>query len=260
MTDIPDDFAQWLVETASHPVRSELKILFAIDGERHPCDFIATLSNFNFRTDTDHLKECARAAVRQMVTRTLFDDDTTFKRGVENFIFKYRDNIPPSLSHPEAVTFIRNSVRIEPFEVVVPGGGTRAMLYNVYIHPPTKCLTDIETWKSSIKRQRFYAGKYGVGTLYGNDFNCNHCKTVDHPSGLCPYLEDTPPADTEPELGNDLLLLGIAPTPMTTSNHRTRPHDPKGKGKMRAAPDRQAKAGPSSSQNPRTNPKRRKFT
>lgn len=259
VTDIPDDFAKWLVETAIHPVRSELKVLFAVDGESNPCDYITTLSNFNFRTDTEHLKECARDAVRNIVIRTLFIDDTAFKRGLENFIFKHRDNIPSSLSHPEAVTFIRNSVKITSFEVVVPKVSIRAMIYNVYIHPPTKNVADIEVWKSSIMRQRFYAGKYGVGTRYGSDFNCNHCKTIDHPSGLCPLVADTPPTEAEAELGIDP-FLDTTPIPTTTSTHQGRLHDPKGKGKMRAMPDRQMKAGPSSSQTPRTNPKRRKFT
>jgi len=34
-----------------------------------------------------------------------------------------------------------------------------------------------------------YAGEHGVGERYEHTFNCVHCKSIDHPGGLCPFAK-----------------------------------------------------------------------
>ena len=264
VTDVPSDFAKWLVQKAIHPVQSELKILFALNGEPTPCDYVLTLSNYNLPTDNEYQKDWAKTIVQRSVIRTLFDEDSETSKKVAGFIDKIRDNVPPHLSSSEAFQFIRETVKVDVLEVFVPGTRILTPVYNIYIHPPTQLEEGIKRWKNWIENQRFYAGRYGVGMKYNHSFNCNHCKSIDHPSGLCPYTKNVPnpTIDGNSTTDDDIFPPDFPLAPPATSNTgqgRNRTKDTKGKGKMADAPNVRPEAAKPGTSTSRTNPKKRKL-
>ena len=252
VTDIPRDFANWLVKKAIHPVQSDLRVLFALNGDPAPCDYLMTITNYNLPTDNDYQKDWAKTIVHRSVVRTLFDEQSPVMEKVAKFISQFRDNIPPHLSESGAFSFIRESTKVEILEVFVPGTGILTPVYNVYIHPPTRLVDCAKRWKTWIENQRFYAGRYGVGMKYKYGFNCNHCKTTDHPSGLCPHIATVAPPtatnDNNPE--DDIFPLNNASASTSTPPHQSANPGPSrnrgkdSKGKERALNPPNDRAGP----------------
>ena len=269
VTDIPRAFASWLVKKAIHPVQSDLRILFALNGDPPPCDYVVTITNYNLPTDNDYQKDWAKTIVQCSVVRTLFDEETPVTQKVTKFIEQFRDNIPPHLSNSEAFAFTHESVKVEVLEVFVPGTGILTPVYNIYIHPPTKLADCAKRWKTWIENQRFYAGKYGVGMKYKYGFNCNHCKTTDHPSGLCPHIISIPPptAANNNNPGDDIFLLDDPPAstatpPQQSANpgpSRNRGKDTKGKGRAMNPPDDRAGPRQGKASTSRANAKKRRM-
>ena len=187
VTDIPKTFRDFLIETAVLEVDSRLRVLFVENGVPIPHDYITALTNYNFRTDSEALKDQAKRKVRQSVIQLLFDNPSGTSQRVEAFIRVNRDNVSNDLSDEEAQLFVRDSVRAEILEIIIPGTKTLAPIYNIYIHPPTTNQERLDRWRKWIASQKFHAGNYGVGVKYQHSWRCNHCKTTDHPSGLCPH-------------------------------------------------------------------------
>jgi hypothetical protein len=189
VTDIPEAFRKYLVNAAIIEVTSPLGTLFIENGDPIPHDYVTTLTNYNLRTDSELLRTRATDRVRQSATNLLFDTPSDTSRRIAAFIRMYRDNIPEDLSDDEARDFIRESVKVETLEIIVPGTKVPTSVYNVYIHPPTASKDRLDRWRQWVTTQKFYADIYGVGVKYQFQFRCNHCKTIDHPSGLCPHEE-----------------------------------------------------------------------
>ena len=166
---------------------SALGVLFIENGTPVPHDYVVTLTNYNMRADSDFLKHLAKERVRKSVVDLLFDVASDTSQRIATFIRTNRDNIPDDLSDEAAQLFIRGSVRVEVLEIIVPGVRALTPVYNVYIYPPTANKERLDRWREWIAIQKYHASHNGVGVRYQFRFRCNHCKTIDHPSGLCPH-------------------------------------------------------------------------
>ena len=255
VTDIPDDFREWLVRRAILPVGSHLGLLFVENGEPVPHDYIATLTNYNMRVDSEILKADAKLKVQRSVTDLLFDQPSNTLHRIAAFIRQNRDNIDGTLSDEEAIASIRNSVSVDVLEVIVPG--TRAMtpVYNIYIRPPTANEERLDRWRKWIGVQKFHANNNGVGVKYQFPFKCNHCKSIDHPSGLCPHKRaqrgNTGRGTDNPSQDDEILPLDPQPGPSqptppqgpdqgrkTSEKGKGRMDNPSGGGRKAAGPSR----------------------
>ena len=188
VTGIPEAFKDYLVETAVLEVDSALKVLFVERGIPVPHDYVMTLTNYNLRTDSDYLRGVAENSVRQSVQDLLFNVQSDTSRRIRAWIRANRDNVRSDLSDDEAWVLIRDLVKVKSLEVIVPETRALTPVYNVYLYPPTANSDRLGRWRGWIANQNFYAGNHGMGVRYQHPFRCNHCKTVDHPSGLCPHM------------------------------------------------------------------------
>jgi len=271
VTDIPQNYREYLVETAILEVDSPLGVLFVENGRPIPHDYITTLTNYNMKIETDGLKNQAAEKVRRSVMKTLFDDvDTEPRKKTEMFITANRDNIQSDLSTEEARLFVRDSVKVEVLEIIVPGRKILTPVYNIYIHPPTTNEELLGRWRTWASRQKYHAGNHGVGLRYTPAFTCNHCKTVDHPSGLCPHAKakkgkaggrpNEPDDDDFFPIEKDPGPSGPGPKPPTPGPSQWKRVDRKGKGKAaESQPKTKTKGSSRSSTGKNAEAKRRKY-
>ncbi|KAF9783296.1 hypothetical protein BJ322DRAFT_1110179 [Thelephora terrestris] len=228
VTDIPYDFRRWLVSFGVHQVSSHLGLIFVENGEPVPHDYVMTLTNYNMRTETELLRAQAHHTVRRSVVDLLFDKPSDTSQCITDFVSRYRDNMATSFSNEEARTFVKQSVLIDSLDIVVPGTKMPSTVYNLYIHPPTANPDLLERWREFIAAQKFYAGINGVGVQYQFPFRCLHCKTIDHPSGLCTRVKELKGKAGKREealTAEEILPLGPTPGPSTRTpnpNHGKR--------------------------------------
>lgn len=266
---------KYLTETAIIEVASPLGILFIENGIPTPHDYITTLTNYNLRTDSEILKTRAKQHVGQSIVNLLFDVPSDTSRRIAAFIRTNRDNLPEGLTGEEAISIIRGSVKVETLEVIVPGTRALTPVYNVYIYPPTATKERLDRWRQWIAVQKYHADIYGVGIKYQHPFRCIHCKTVDHPSGLCPYEKARRERNGEQgnnHDGNDddedeLLpmkkepgLPTTRPKPPTPGPSQEKRPDRKGKGKATNPPAPEQKGKGQNHQSDPQPSKKRKFT
>lgn len=268
VTELPDDFREWLVVTGVHEVKSHLEVLFVENGRPVPHDYVVTLTNYNMRTDSEVLRERAHQQVRWSVISLLFDkpSDTSLRIGA--FISQCRDNLEETLTDEQAKLIIRDSIRVSSLDVVVPGTNITTTVYNIYVHPPTTNANALTRWRGWIANQKFHAGVSGVGVKYQHAWKCIHCKTIDHPAGLCTIVANvkgkTGKQVEPPTAVEELLPLGPTPGPSQPPKNRTpaSQNGTKGKGKAPNTHTKTRKPGapgkPKANHVRTTGPKKRK--
>ena len=189
VTGLPEHFRRSLVKTAIFEVESHLKVLFIEDGCPVPHDYVTTLKNYNMPVDNDEECNAAVDRVRESVINKLFDNESLTTHHVKVFLRSNNDNFPKSFSEQEALDYMRDSVYVKMHQIFTPVTRILTPVYNVYIFPPTKSPESLSRWRKWISKQTFFAGIYGVGVKHDFGFNCIHCKSIDHPAGLCPYAK-----------------------------------------------------------------------
>jgi len=105
------------------------------------------------------------------VVNKLFDQESLTTHNVKSFLRANRDNLPPSFLEEQVLTYVRDSVRVEILQVIVPSTKVLTPVYNVYIYPPTRVPDRLAKWRKWITRQDFFAGDYGVGRRYEYTFS-----------------------------------------------------------------------------------------
>ena len=247
VTGLPEDYRRWLVTTGVHEVSSHLGLLFVENGAPIPHDYTVSLTNYNMRTETEVLRSDAHHRVRQSVIDLLFDIPSDTSRRTRDFINLYHDNLEDSLTSEQAHLLVRDSVKVTSLDITIPNTRITAPVYNVYIHPPTAIPNLLERWRKWVQCQKYYAGKSGVGVKYPHTWRCLHCKTIDHPSGLCTFamkLKEKKGKRTEvPTEAEDILpLLPVqGPSRQTQNPNHSKRNDTKGKRVETKAPPRSQK-------------------
>lgn len=254
VTGLPEDFREWLVSTGIHEVDSHLSVLFVENGIPIPHNYVTALTNYNMRTDSDLLRERAHQRVHKSVVDLLFNKPSNTSRRIAEFIRINRDNLDDAYSGDQARLFVRNSVAVTSLDVTVPGTKITTTVYNVYIHPLTANWDLLDHWRKWIANQKFHADTSGVGVKYKYLWRCLHCKTIDHPSGLCAIAKNVKgrakPQDKAFTAVEELLPLGPTPGPSRQNQTLTQGKrgDIKGKGvTVNTAAKAKRPAGPTKS-------------
>ncbi|PBK78781.1 hypothetical protein ARMSODRAFT_1011319 [Armillaria solidipes] len=110
---------------------------------------------------------------------------------VMTFLTHHRDTLA-NLSLAGAITHIANRLEVHALNIAAPGGQLRTV-FNVYAPSPTNDPTLHAQWVSTIASLNFLSTAYGAGHPLKSTFACNKCKSIDHPTGLCPF---PPPASS----------------------------------------------------------------
>ena len=221
VTGLPKDFHKWLVATGVHEVDSHLRLLFIENRDPVPHNYAVTLTNYNMRMETEVLREHVHHRVQRSVTNLLFDKPTDTSKCILHVITRYHDNLDETLSGEEARTFVRNSVCVSSMDVIVPETKIMTTIYNVYIHLPTATPDLLKQWREFIQAQKFYTDVNGVRIQYQHMWSCLHCKSFDHPSGLCKYMKEVKGKagkQAEALTVDKMLPLGPTPGPSNCSN------------------------------------------
>lgn len=250
--DLPRNFRDYLVRRAIFEVDSDLKTLFVENGRPVPHDYIMTLKNYNMSVDTEELKQQAKDRVKESVLDRMFKHNTPASNKARSFLMANRDNLPSSYSDEQVFNYIRDSIRVELLIIKLPVTKVDMPVYNLYIFPPTKTPIRLDNWRRWFDKQKYYAGVYGVGEKYEYKFKCFHCKSIDHPAGMCPYAmgsgNGTTPGDSDDD---DLLPIKDMPNPGPKG--KSQPGSSKaawnvvrkGKGRETAPPPQANQPGPS---------------
>ena len=189
VSNVPRPFQEYLVKEAIFAVESGLKTLFFEAANPVPHDYVTTLKNYSMSTDTTEEQAAAIEIVRRSVVDRLFDHESNIATHLKSFLFTTRDNLPGSYSEERVRMYVRNSVRVELLHVVAPNTKILTPVYNVFIFPPTRDPKKLLQWRKWLWKMSFYTAEHGVGERYEYPFSCIHCKSIDHPGGLCPYTE-----------------------------------------------------------------------
>ena len=128
------------------------------------------------------------------VAETMFSSDSTPNRSPQfrRFIARNRDNIPAAIeSIDDAIRYIRTSITAKRLNLVKKedigtGEGTAHPAWNIFIHPPTSNHLALIEWRQSIRTIVFFTDMNGAGRA-ARPFNCTVCRSIAHPSGMCPY-------------------------------------------------------------------------
>lgn len=151
--------------------------------------YICTIENFTFQ-DSDK----SNLLIAKIVQDTLRECPE-----IVEFIYHH---IPSSNSL--TVTNALNSIRVTSMNIAISKSESLTV-WNVYCdNPPNFSLEDFFMWAALIRGLRFPSDDYGTGLPRLNDrqFVCVGCKSLDHPTGLCP-LPNIPgwlgPSSTSPK-------------------------------------------------------------
>ena len=65
-------------------------------------------------------------------------------------------------------------------------GGGKKIVWNVYVNPPMKDVRLHDEWCKTIRETVFATALYGIAKPRVHP-RCVGCKSIDHPTGLCPF-------------------------------------------------------------------------
>ncbi|KAF8844900.1 hypothetical protein BDN67DRAFT_893814 [Paxillus ammoniavirescens] len=147
---------------------------FFVPYEQPLPTYICTLENFSYPDSA-----ASNTAVAAVVQKEL-----QWAPEVSQFIHDH-------LRTPDANAAIvaLGSIRVSSL-VVAESPTQRKTVWNVYCDsPPELSLDHYFEWSALLRRIRYHSEDYGVGTARVEDkqYICVNCKSLDHPSGLCPY-------------------------------------------------------------------------
>jgi len=78
------------------------------------------------------------------------------------------------------------SIRVTPLKMGQPGGSMK-LVWNLYADPPSQDPSNHRLWRQTIGALTFITALNGAGVPRKNDLTCTGCRSIDHPTGLCPF-------------------------------------------------------------------------
>jgi hypothetical protein len=186
--------------------------VFFIPFTPPPFHFVTTLKGFVFLDENERQTE---DGVAKIVKDTLFPavSNSNISASIRRIIANYNDNIPlsaPSNTIDILLRYLRKSLVVERLNLVKKedigtGVGQSHPAWNVYIYPPTRNAPTLREWRAVIQETTFVTEDNDAGKTY-KIFNCTICRSINHPSGMCPYPTQDGwiplPADNSPTLNN----------------------------------------------------------
>lgn len=151
---------------------------FFVPFEQPLPTYICTIENMTFQDSTR-----SNLLIAELVRKVLRDNAE-----VSSFINSH-------IIAPTATTASRaiDSIRVSSLNIAT-SRSSMLTVWNIYCDaPPPFSLEDYYLWSALIRSLRFPSDDYGTGVprLQDKQFTCAGCKSLDHPTGLCP-LPATP--------------------------------------------------------------------
>jgi hypothetical protein len=140
---------------------------FAIPFEPPVSDYICALENLTF-PDSEQVKvvDLVCATIRASV--------------------RVRDYINEIVESPNSIESVLCTVRATPMRMAVTGGSTKLM-WNIYATPPSPIPSRHREWRRLVMTLTFRTALNGAGAPRKLEGRCNGCKSLDHPTGKCPF-------------------------------------------------------------------------
>ncbi|KAG2337915.1 hypothetical protein BDR05DRAFT_952275 [Suillus weaverae] len=163
--------------------------------------YICTIKNMTFQDSTR-----SNLLIAELIRKVLREN-----MEVSNFIYSH-------IIAPSASTALRaiDSIRVSSLNITT-SRSSMLTVWNIYCDsPPPFSLEDYYLWSALIHGLHFPSDDYGTGAprLQDKQFTCTGCKSLDHPTGLCP-LPATPgwlsPSNTAAKEDLSMTLLDTRP-------------------------------------------------
>ncbi len=158
-----------------------LVTFFTIPYNLEIMSFIVTLDQFAADNNPNDILEIVTIMHTAMVNSPT----------VMTFLTQHRDALA-DLSAAEVINRMAAGLEIHALNIAAPGGQLQT-IFNVYALSPTNDPSLHAQWVSIVASLNFLSAAYGAGHPLKSTFACNKCKSIDHPTGLCPF---PPPAST----------------------------------------------------------------
>ncbi|THU79466.1 hypothetical protein K435DRAFT_875437 [Dendrothele bispora CBS 962.96] len=140
-----------------------------------PSTYITTLRDFTLQNTPEHVQ-----ILDTTIRETLLGDIR-----VRQFLYSHRDAVPVNVHANQVPDVVINTLELNAVLMGNRDGYTRTW-WNLSIESPTHIPSHYDEWITLIRSIIFPTALYGTGRS-APPFHCNHCQSVDHPSGLCPY-------------------------------------------------------------------------
>ncbi|KAG1853787.1 hypothetical protein C8R48DRAFT_776943 [Suillus tomentosus] len=153
---------------------TEVTCFFVLFDQPLPT-YICTIKNMTFQDSTR-----SNLLIAELVRKVLRDTAE-----VSNFINSH-------ITAPTATTASRaiDSIQVSSLNIAT-SRSSMLTVWNIYCDaPPPFSLEDYYLWSALIRGLRLPSDDYGTGVprLQDKQFTCTGCKSLDHPTGLCPLL------------------------------------------------------------------------
>lgn len=151
---------------------AEVTCLF-IPFEQPVPNYICTVENFTFQDS-----EKSNLLIAKIIRDTLRECPT-----IAEFIYHHA-----LASNSDTVMNALESIRVTSLNLAISKSET-VTVWNIYCdNLPRLSLEDFFLWAALIRNLRFPSDDYGTGLprLNERQFVCTGCKSLDHPTGLCP--------------------------------------------------------------------------
>ncbi|KJA14735.1 hypothetical protein HYPSUDRAFT_208463 [Hypholoma sublateritium FD-334 SS-4] len=123
--------------------------------------------------------EGAAKQIRDLVEHSL-RKSTVVHTLIHKFHYEYYDD--------NSIEDVTNELMatIEAVPIVTWSEGIAVTCYNIYADPPAKTVDAFLEWLLELRTGVQYVSR--IGKAHPQPvFNCNQCRGIDHPTGLCPY-------------------------------------------------------------------------
>lgn len=137
-----------------------------------------TLTNFRIPAN-----EVGGQRVANLVCNTMKESQKLLDFLSQNF--PADENDFEAISPAEILFHHANTVRALPLTIARPKNAGSEVLWNIHIQPISQDIATHNEWIMILKGLRYYIPYMSVGAT--RTFKCARCKSMDHPTGLCPF-------------------------------------------------------------------------
>ncbi|KAJ7688792.1 hypothetical protein B0H16DRAFT_1753004 [Mycena metata] len=173
ITGIPPDIAVFLLNDRVLSVKQITLFLYALVPDSFS-GFLGNVEGLTFPNTPAGAQEAAN-----MITNTLSTTPAFFQ-----LVMNHRDNLPAHWTIQQALTAILGSITISPIELLSPRGPR--VVWRVYMMVTANDPVAYNAIRAAFTPILFVTAFNNTGRVRADMF-CRICKSIDHPTPLCPF-------------------------------------------------------------------------
>lgn len=124
-------------------------------------------------------------AVLELVIKTF--NAESFRSWLRGQIEKAGNNLPEGLSLDDSVDYMLSSIEIKSLAIEDKEGNPPRIVWNIYGAVHTTILKYYYDFIKKLNETDFLLTRFGHGIPLEKPFQCIMCKSIDHPTGHCPF-------------------------------------------------------------------------